>query len=105
MTTHIGQGFAVPKGETYSSPDRQDLARKATQRLLEQKEARRAAREANEERDRRTLALGAGWQAVVARYRELGGRGTLPPGIQWCPEPDPDEDPFEGIDGNGKGTT
>ena len=94
MTTHHGQGFAVPIGQTVSVPDRQDLARKAAQRLTEQKEVRRAAREANEERDRRTLAVAMAVGAAMKSYHESGGVAKIQWVVTAVPISDDEPDPF-----------
>lgn len=99
MSNHTGQGFAVSVGAAYSAPDRDGLARRAALREASEHESRIESLSATEEAERRTLALAAGWQAVVRTYRSLGGAQALS-GIAWCPEPDADEDPFAGIDGS-----
>lgn len=101
MTTHTGQGFAIPKGDTYTAPDQAELNRRAAQREADAKQARRDALTELEEFERRTMALAAGIQAAVRTYRLLGGRKTLP-SLGWGPEPDPTEDVFAGVDGNGE---
>jgi hypothetical protein len=99
-TTHTGQGFAIPKGETYTAPGQAELNRRAAQREADAKQARRDVLFETEESERRTLALAAANKAKILEYRRLGGTRHLPP-LEWGPEWDPDDDPFVGLPNNG----
>jgi hypothetical protein len=99
-TTHVGQGIAIPEGQPYTVPDRADIAQRAAQREAQEREARLESLAETEERERRTLALAAAEQAKTLEYRRLGGTQHLPP-LEWGPEWDPDDDPFNGLPNNG----
>jgi hypothetical protein len=99
VSTHTGQGFAKPLGAAYRTPDRDELARRAAKREAEEREARAERLADTEEGERRAVALNAAIGAALRTYHDLGGQQILPP-IQWGPEPDPNEDVFEGIGDN-----
>jgi len=99
-TTHVGQGIAIPEGQPYTVPDRADIAKRAAQREAEEREERREALAETEEGQRRAMAFAAAEQAKTLEYRRLGGTQHLPP-LEWGPEWDPDDDPFNGLPNNG----
>jgi hypothetical protein len=99
-TTHYGQGIAIPEGQRYETDDRADIARRAAQREAQEREDRAESLAELEEGERRTMALAAAEQAAGRTYRSLGGRQHLPP-LEWGPEWDPDDDPFDGLPNNG----
>ena len=96
MSDHVGQGFAMRAGATYTAPGRDELERRVARREAQERESRIERLRETEEAERRTLALAAANQAKILEYRRLGGTQRLPP-LEWGPEPDPDEDPFEGL--------
>lgn len=94
--THTAQGWAMPKGETYSTPDRLELARRAAKREAEERDARRDSFAEREEAERLTVAIAYAIGAAQKSYYETGGRAD----IQWVVTAVPivdEPDPFRGL--------
>jgi hypothetical protein len=97
VTVHTGQGWAVILDETYTTPDRHELARRAAKREADAREARRKSLAETEEKERRAVAVNHGEGAAQKSYYESGGRDAIQWVVTGVPIPDDEPDPFEDL--------